>query len=105
MLHYVAGEEFAAVNLSETAAARVCLRVCHSLLEEGLPASEMFWCVDYIAVQTVLSAHPGFIDVVTNIPRLSANEVVNGDRMSESSQKRIMRPELNSLVLLKYIGR
>lgn len=36
-----------------------------------IPASEMFRRVYYIAVQDVVSAHPGLTNVETNAPRLS----------------------------------
>lgn len=43
---------------------------------EGLPASKMRRCVDYMAVQDVVSAHPSFKNVVKNVPCLSVNGVV-----------------------------
>lgn len=67
----------------------------------GISTSEMNKkCVDYIGGLDVMSAHPAFTGVATNIPGLSINEVFHGYDLSESGGRQIMRPEPKDIVFM-----
>lgn len=46
----------------------------------------------------------GFTIVVTNVPSLSVDKVVEGDNMLENNRKRMVWPEQISVVLIKCIS-
>lgn len=56
-------------------------------------------------VQDVVSAHHDFTNVATNVPHLSVDKpvYVYRDELSEYGRKRMVWPEHNSVMLMKYI--
>lgn len=52
--------------------------------------SEMFWCVDYLGVQDVVSAHPGFANAGTNFPRFSVDKAVYRHKVPGNGRRRIV---------------
>lgn len=58
--------------------------------------------VDYVGAQDV-STHPGFPNVVMNVPRLLVDEVVYGDGLSENDRTRMVQPQQKRVWLMKDI--
>lgn len=61
-------------------------------------ASEMHKLVDYMIIQQVKSVHPAVINVNTNVPRLSVNEIGNEDCLFQNNLKGMVQPEKKSVM-------
>lgn len=56
-----------------------------------------------MGVQYAVSSHPGFSNVVKNVPRVSVDEVVRRDGLSVNGERRIVPPDHKSDELMKDI--
>lgn len=54
---------------------------------ERLPAPVMLRCVDHMRLQKNVSDHPCFTSVGMSVPRLTVDEAVNADELSENCQR------------------
>lgn len=70
-------------------------------LQKGLSGNEILWQVDYNAGQEVQMGQVGFTNIASNIPHMSCDEVVQGDKHPESGLKQMLGLEQKSIALIK----
>lgn len=70
------------------------------LCQRGLPADEMFVRIDCMGVRDLLSAHPQFTNVVSNVLLIFVDKLDYEKDLTEDGSKWMPRPEKKSAALM-----